>query len=132
MNPKTLADSLRRLFSPRMKLELNRETGNWDVTDIDAKGVKYLVKSVPFGDLGTWILKDIWNSSPIKQGSATQMNRMIDDLDEKLKKEEEKKMVDDLEAVTESAWDALKRREGRTVHVPDMDFVINDKRRITA
>jgi len=131
MNPKTLADSLRRLFSPKMKVELNRETGNWDITDIDAKNVKYVVKSVPFGNLGPWVIQDIWEASPIKQGSAEQMNRIIDDLDEDLQRKEDQKILDDLEPVTESAWDALKRREGRTIHVPNVDFVINDKRRVS-
>lgn len=129
MSPQSLADALRRLFSPRMKVELNRETGKWDITDIDAKGIKYIVKSVPFGNLGTWVIEDIWKSSPVKQGSAERMNRIIDDLDEELQRKEDKKILDDLEPVTESAWDALQRRQGRTIQNAGMDFVINDKRR---
>ena len=138
MTPQRFKEDLQR-FDKRLDIEFNGEKMRWEIVGRDLKNKKYLIKSIPLGQmdtLGPATLQELYDCSPIKQGGAKELNRKIDEQIEKEEAAEEREMQNRIEERIEDAWQHLQYRNGYRIslHVPNQTepLVINDKRRVSA
>jgi len=130
MTPDSFRQELKR-FDPRMDIVLDRKKGLWNIVGLDKKSIKYIAKRVPFDALGKWIICDMYDNSPMKQGGQKDLNRKIDEEIERNERIQEKDHKNKMDAVHDDTYDRLKWGLGERVSLSSTDsFVVNDKRRI--
>lgn len=136
MTPQSFRDDLKR-FDKRLDFQWNPMKSVWEVFGIDRKNQKYVIKIILLGQLdtlGTWVLQDLYECSPMKQGGSKALNRKID---EEIKRNEQRQEADyknKLDAVNNDAYIKLKYRAGERLSfaTPERckDFIITDRRRV--
>lgn len=138
MHPTRFREELKR-FDKKLDFEFNVRKSRWEVVGTDARNKKYLIKAIPLGQvetLGPGILQELYNCSPIKQGGAKRLNRIMDELKEKEEQEVEKLHQDQLETAASEAYEHFKYREGERFSFAGVGdrheggFFVNDRRRL--
>jgi len=134
MTPQSFREELKR-FDPRMDIVLNKSKGQWDIIGQDGRNRKYIAKQVPFGMLGKWVICDMYDSSPMKQGGAKALNRKIDEGIERNEKQQEKDFHNQLEGIHDDAYIKMKYQAGERFSFAGVGdkhegtFFVNDRRR---
>lgn len=138
MHPDRFREELKR-FDKRLDFEFNARKSRWEVVGVDARNKKYLIKAVPLGQietLGPGILQELFDCSPIKQGGAKRLNRIMDELKEKEEAQTENLHKDQMEAATSEAYEHFKYREGGRLSFAGVEdkheggFFVRDRRRL--
>ncbi len=134
MTPQSFREELKR-FDPRMDIVLNKSRGLWEIIGKDGRNRKYIAKQVPFGMLGKWVICDMYDSSPMKQGGAKALNKKIDEEQERIEKQQEKEFQNKLEGIHDDAYIRLKHGVGERISFAGVGdkheggFFVNDRRR---
>jgi len=136
MTPESFRDDLKR-FDKRLDFVFNGETFAWEVIGLDKRNIKYVIKSIPLGKLetlGTWVLQDLYECSPLKQGGEKALNRKIDEEIARTEQIQQKDFQNKLDAVNDDAYVRLKYGTGERVSFAGVGekheggFFINDRR----
>jgi len=139
MTPQSFREDLKR-FDKRLDFEWNGLKARWEVVGKDKRNVKYVIKEIPLGQLetlGTWVLQDLYECSPLKQGGAKALNRKIDEEQERIEKAQEQEHRNKMEAVHDDAYIRLKYGIGERISFAGVGekheggFFVNDRRRNT-
>lgn len=133
MTPNRFREELKR-FDPKLDFEYNGKAAQWQVVGFDRRGIKYLIKPIPLGQidtLGPWILQELYDASPHKQGGAKEINRRLDRMREEEEAQQERDFQNRLEATNSEAWETFQRRMGQRINNVGLPFTVNDKRRVT-
>ncbi|MFQ5493633.1 MAG: hypothetical protein ACE5DX_05760 [Candidatus Dojkabacteria bacterium] len=126
MHPSSFRKELKR-FDKELRLVWSGKKSRWEIWHKDRRGTDYIVLSVPIGQLGPNVIQSLYNATPIKQGGARRLNRILDRMREKEEEAEKAETANIVASVEEDAYNSLKRRIGERVSVPG--FTINDTRR---
>lgn len=137
MSPDSFRDDLKR-FDKRLDFTYNPVKFCWEVIGLDRKNVKYVIKSIPIGQidkLGPWVLQELYDCSPTKQGGEAALNRKIDAELAKSELADERAERDRIEAASDEAYLHFKHKMGQRVsfcrtETSDSGIVVNDKRRV--
>lgn len=136
MTPQSFREDLKR-FDKRLDFQWNPVNSSWEVFGLDRKNRKYVIKVIPLGKLdtlGTWVLQDLYEASPLKQGGAKALNRKIDAEIESNEQRQEKDYRNKLDAINSEAYVKLKYRAGERLSFATVerckDFVVTDRRRV--
>lgn len=138
MTPESFREDLKR-FDKRLDFQFNKIKMEWEIFGIDRKNKKYVIKSIPIGKIdtiGPWVLQDLYECSPTKQGGHKELNRRIDEAQEKEELRKEVEYRDKMQAINEDAYLHLKHQIGQRVsfhktETSDSGIVINDRRRLS-
>lgn len=120
-------------FDPKLDIEYNGKAGQWQIVGVDRRGIKYLIKVIPLGQidkLGPWVLQELYECSPHKQGGR-ELSHRLDMMRDEEEAQQEREMKSRVEAATAEAWEALQRRQGLRINNVGLPFAVNDKRRFT-
>lgn len=121
-------EALKRIDSKRLSCVFNGMKLRYDVVGTDAKNVRYLIYSIPLGQLDMYAPLVLEGIRKAKFYTAKEKNQMLDEREERDEKHAKKKSEEDMEYATAEAYDILKRMEGQRITLPG--FSINDKRRV--
>jgi hypothetical protein len=136
MTPESFRTDLKR-FDKRLDFVWNGAAASWEVVGVDKRNIKYVIKSIPLGKLetlGTWVLQDLYECSPMKQGGERALNRIIDEDIERLEQIQEKDFQNKLDAVNDDAYIRLKYGTGERVSFSgvgekhESGFTVTDRR----
>ena len=123
-----------QLFDSRLDLVWSGEQQRWEVIGVDRRHQRYLIRAIPLGQtetLGPWILQDLYDCSPTKQGGWQRVARRLDEERQQEEAARERRRQADLAATTSEAYDAYARRVGSRISSAGMPYQVTDRRRIT-
>lgn len=126
MHPSSFRKSLRK-FDKELRLLWSGKKGQWEIWHKDIKGKKYLVMPVPIGTLGPEIIRRLWELTPLKQGGAKKVNKILNKMSDEAEAREDKDLSEKLDSLESEAYNSLKIRTGERVHMNG--FTVSDSRR---
>ena len=134
MSPDSFRAELKR-FDRRLDLVWSGERQRWEVVGVDRRQKQYLIRAIPLGQtetLGPWILHDLYDCSPTKQGGWRAVSRRLDDEKQQEEAARERARQSQLETATQEAYESYARRTGSRVSNAGAPYLVTDHRRITA